>query len=124
MGSVLAQSPAPEHFGTIAYASAKAAVEGFTRALAAAEAVNNVRANVLAPALVETPMSARAAGRSDILEFVRRKQPLDGGRIGRPEDVTGAAVFLLSDAARFITGQVLAVDGGWSVSPAGTTLPL
>ena len=51
-----------------------------------------------------------------ILKFIATKQPLDGGRIGRPDDCDGAAVFLLSDAARFVTGQVLAVDGGWTVS--------
>jgi len=118
VGSVLASSPSPRHFATIAYASAKAAVEGFTRSLAASYAGNGIRANVIAPGLVETPMSQRAAGNADIIEFVRQKQPLDGGRIGRPDDVTGAALYFLSDASRFCTGQVLAVDGGWSVSGA------
>jgi NAD(P)-dependent dehydrogenase (short-subunit alcohol dehydrogenase family) len=50
------------------------------------------------------------------MQFIQTKQPLDGGRIGIPEDVDGAAVFLLSDHSKFITGQVVAVDGGWSVS--------
>jgi NAD(P)-dependent dehydrogenase (short-subunit alcohol dehydrogenase family) len=50
------------------------------------------------------------------MAFVRSKQPLDGGRIGRADDLDGAVVYLLSDAARFVTGQVLAVDGGWSAS--------
>ena len=118
IGSVLATAPAPRHFATIAYASAKAAVEGFTRSIAAAYAPHGIRANVLAPGLVDTPMSRRAAGSADIMEFVRLKQPLDGGRIGHPEDLTGAALYFLSDASRFCTGQVLAVDGGWSVSGA------
>ena len=61
-------------------------------------------------------MAQRAAHDEAILQFVRSKQPLDGGRIGQPADCDGAAVFLLSDAAAFITGQVLAVDGGWTVS--------
>jgi NAD(P)-dependent dehydrogenase (short-subunit alcohol dehydrogenase family) len=116
IGSVLASSPAPQHFATVAYASAKAAVEGFTRSVAASYAALGIRANVVAPGLVETPMSVRAAQNAEIMEFVRTKQPLDGGRIGRPDDVTGAVLYFLSDASRFCTGQVLAVDGGWSVS--------
>ncbi|MBX7121828.1 MAG: SDR family oxidoreductase [Opitutaceae bacterium] len=77
---------------------------------------NNIRLNVIAPALIETPMVRRAAGDEGILEFIRTKQPLDGGRIGRPDDCDAAAVFLLSDASRSITGQVVAVDGGWCLS--------
>ena len=61
-------------------------------------------------------MSQRAVGNEDIQCFIAAKQPLDGGRVGTPEDVEGAALFLLSRAAKFITGQVLAVDGGWTVS--------
>ena len=61
-------------------------------------------------------MARRAAGDERILRFIASKQPLDGGRIGQPADCDGAAVYLLSDAAKFVTGQVLAIDGGWSVS--------
>jgi NAD(P)-dependent dehydrogenase (short-subunit alcohol dehydrogenase family) len=50
------------------------------------------------------------------MRFIATKQPLDGGRVGVPEDLDGAALFLLSRHAHFITGQVLAVDGGWTVS--------
>lgn len=116
MGSVLGWSPSPPFFATHAYAAAKAAVVGFTQSAAAYYAAQNIRFNVLAPALVETPMARRAAADETILQFIATKQPLDGGRIGRPDDCDGAAVFLLSDAARFVTGQVLAVDGGWCVS--------
>jgi NAD(P)-dependent dehydrogenase (short-subunit alcohol dehydrogenase family) len=116
MGSVLGRSPSPHFFATHAYAAAKAGIVGFTQSIAAYYAPRNIRANVLAPALVETPMAARAAGDRQILQFIATKQPLDGGRIGAPGDCDGAAVFLLSHAAGFITGQVLAVDGGWSVS--------
>jgi NAD(P)-dependent dehydrogenase (short-subunit alcohol dehydrogenase family) len=70
---------------------------------------------VVAPGLVATPMSARAQGDDAIMGFIRTKQPLDGGRIGRPEDLDAAVVWLLSDGANFVTGQVIAVDGGWSV---------
>lgn len=115
MASVLAFSPAPGPFSTHAYAAAKAGVIGLSQALAAHYAKNDIRVNVLAPGLVDTPMAARALGDSEILEFIRQKQPLDGGRPARTGDMVGAALFLLSDAARFITGQVLAVDGGWSI---------
>ena len=50
------------------------------------------------------------------MDFIQTKQPLDGGRIGIPEDLDAAATFLMSDKSKFITGQVLAVDGGWSVT--------
>jgi NAD(P)-dependent dehydrogenase (short-subunit alcohol dehydrogenase family) len=116
LGSVLGWSPSPEFFATHAYAAAKAAIVGFTRSTAAYYAKHDIRCNVLAPALVETPMSRRAAGDARIQKFIATKQPLDGGRIGQPADCDGAAVYLLSDAARFVTGQVLAVDGGWTVS--------
>ncbi len=116
MGSVLGWSPSREFFATHVYAAAKAAIVGFTKSAAAYYALHGIRMNVLAPALVETPMARRAAGDERILKFIATKQPLDGGRIGRPEDCDGAAVYLLSEAARFVTGQVLAIDGGWTVS--------
>lgn len=116
MSSVLAQRPSPKHFTTHAYAAAKSAITGFSISLAATYAPNNIRVNVIAPSLIETPMSARAMGNENIMQFIHTKQPLDGGRAGMPEDVDGAAVFLLSGKAKFITGQIITVDGGWSVS--------
>ena len=116
MGSVLGWSPSPEFFASHAYAAAKAGIVGFSQSIASYYAKQNIRVNVIAPALVETPMSQRAVGNEAIVRFVAAKQPLDGGRVGSPEDVEGAALFLLSRAAKFITGQVLAVDGGWTVS--------
>ncbi|HXG48001.1 MAG TPA: SDR family oxidoreductase [Methylomirabilota bacterium] len=116
MSSVLAFSPSPRFFSTHAYAAAKAGIIGLTRAAAAHYAPAGIRFNVLAPALVATPMSERAQSDPQILEFIATKQPLDGGRIGRPEDLDAAAVYLMSDDSKFVTGQVLAVDGGWSVS--------
>ena len=71
---------------------------------------------MIAPALVDTPMAQRAVGNDAIQQFIRAKQPLDGGRVGRPEDLDAAVVYFLSDESRYVTGQVLAVDGGWSVS--------
>jgi len=116
IGSVLGFSPSPHFFATHAYAAAKAAVIGFTKSAAAYYAPHNIRFNVLAPALVATPMSERAQGDAAIVEFMKTKQPLDGGRIGQPTDLDAAAVYFMSDASKFVTGQVLAVDGGWSVT--------
>ena len=116
MGSVLGWSPSPEFFASHAYAAAKAGIIGFSKSIASYYAPQNIRVNVIAPALVETPMSQRAVGSEDIQRFIAAKQPLDGGRVGAAQDVEGAALFLLSRAANFITGQVLSVDGGWTVS--------
>ncbi len=116
MGSVLGFSPSPGYFVTHAYATAKSAVIGLTKSLAAYYAHNNIRVNLLAPALVETPMSQRASGDEAILAFVKTKQPLEGGRNGLPTDLDGAAVYFMSDFSKFTTGQTLYVDGGWEVS--------
>lgn len=116
MGSVLGFSPSPEHFSTHGYAAAKSAIIGFSKSIAAFYSKDNIRVNVIAPAVVETPMAQRAATNPEILSFIRSKQPLDGGRIGRPDDCDGLALYFMSDQSRFTTGQVVAVDGGWSVS--------
>ena len=116
MGSVLGWSPSPQFFATHVYAAAKSAILGFTKSCAAYYAPRNIRFNVVAPALVDTPMAQRAVGDDAIERFIRAKQPLEGGRVGRPEDLDAAVVFFLSDESRYVTGQVLAVDGGWTVS--------
>lgn len=116
MGSVLGYSPSPRYFTTHAYAAAKAAIIGFSKSVASYYAQNSIRINVIAPGLVETPMAQRAAGDEKILAFIHTKQPLDGGRIGEPADLDGLAVYFMSDLSKFTTGQVVAVDGGWSVS--------
>jgi len=116
MGSVLGFSPSPKYFVTHAYAATKSAVIGFTKSIASYYAANNIRINVLTPALVETPMAQRAANDELILSFIKTKQPLEGGRIGQPGDLDGAAIYFMSDYSNFTTGQVLAVDGGWSIS--------
>lgn len=114
--SVLAYSPSPRFFSTHAYATAKSAIIGLTRSSASYYASHKIRVNALAPGLVATPMSERAQDNSDIMKFVHSKQPLHGGRIGQPNDLDGAAIFLLSDQSQWVTGQVLEVSGGWSVS--------
>ena len=69
----------------------------------------------VAPGLIDTPMAQRAVHDPAIQEFLRTKQPLAGGP-GRADDCSAAAVFLCSDAAHLVTGIVLPVDAGWSVS--------
>jgi NAD(P)-dependent dehydrogenase (short-subunit alcohol dehydrogenase family) len=115
MGSVLALAPSPHHFDTCAYAAAKGGVIAMSRLAAARYAADGIRVNVIAPGLIDTPMAARAASDPAILHFLRTKQPLKGGP-GGPEECAEAAVFLCSDEARFLTGVVLPVDGGWCVS--------
>jgi NAD(P)-dependent dehydrogenase (short-subunit alcohol dehydrogenase family) len=116
MGSTLGFSPSPKYFSTHAYTAAKAAVIGFSKSIAAYYAKDNIRINVIAPAVIETPMAQRAANDEEIISFLKTKQPLDGGRIGNTADVDGLAVYFMSNQSKFTTGQVVAVDGGWSVS--------
>ena len=116
MGSVLGFSPSPKYFVTHAYAAAKSAVVGFTKSIAAYYASRDIRINVVAPALVETPMAQRAAKDEEILSFIKTKQPMDGGRIGQPNDLDGLAIYFMSDLSKFTTGQTISVDGGWSIS--------
>ena len=116
MGSVLGFSPSRQYFSTHAYAAAKSAIIGFSKAIASYYAKDNIRINVIAPALVETPMAQRAANDENILSFIKTKQPLDGGRISQPDDMDGLAIYFMSDQSKFTTGQVVAVDGGWCIS--------
>lgn len=116
MASVLGSRPSPTYFATHVYAAAKAGIVGFTRSCAAKYAPLGIRFNVVSPGLVDTPMAKRAAGDDTIQAFIKTKQPLDGGRIGKPSDLDAAVVYLLSDDACFVTGQELAIDGGWGVS--------
>jgi NAD(P)-dependent dehydrogenase (short-subunit alcohol dehydrogenase family) len=115
MASVLGFAPSPRYFGTCAYAATKGGIIAMSRLAAAQYAADKIRVNVLAPGLIETPMSVRAVSDPAILEYLRVKQPLAAGP-GRPEECADAAVFLCSDEARLITSAVLSVDGGWCVS--------
>lgn len=115
MTSVLAFAPEPENFATHAYAASKGAIISLTRAMAAYYAPLKIRVNAIAPGLTRTPMSARAQANETILELMKTKQPLSEDLI-EAEDVARAALFLLSDEARYITGEVITVDAGWSVS--------
>jgi NAD(P)-dependent dehydrogenase (short-subunit alcohol dehydrogenase family) len=115
MGSVVARAPSPRYFGTVGYAASKGAIESLTLAAAAAYAGEKIRFNVIAPGLVDTPMAQRAVRDPEILRYVVGKQPLAGGA-GLPEDVAEVALALCEPATRLVTGQVVRVDGGWSVS--------
>lgn len=92
-------------------ASAKAAVEGLTRSLAA-EFAGRIRFNAIAPSLTDTPLAERLLRTESQKESSATMHPMK--RIGKPEDIGSAARFLLSDESSWITGQVIAVDGGLS----------
>jgi 3-oxoacyl-[acyl-carrier protein] reductase len=95
--------------GQANYAASKAGVIGFTKSVAREVASRGITANAIAPGFIETDMTAAMSEKAREAVFAR--VPL--GRVGRPEDVAGAALFLVSDAAAYVTGQVLAVDGGF-----------
>ncbi|MBV9468601.1 MAG: SDR family oxidoreductase [Abitibacteriaceae bacterium] len=115
MASVLGFSPQRKFFATHAYAASKGAIIGMSKSMAAYYAPHKIRVNVIAPSLIRTPMSQRAQENPEILEFMKEKQPLVEDLIDA-EDVARAALFLLSDESRVITGDVLTVDAGWTVS--------
>jgi 3-oxoacyl-[acyl-carrier protein] reductase len=88
---------------------AKGAVEGMVKALAA-EMAPSIRVNAIAPSLTDTPMAFRLLSTEERRSAIEQRNPMK--RIGNPDDIASAAVFLLSDHASWITGQIIAVDGG------------
>lgn len=93
------------------YSASKAAVIGFTKAMAKELAPSGINVNCIAPGVIDTSMNSALSGEE--LAVLIEETPLM--RIGKPEDVAAAAVFLASDRASFITGQTLAVDGGITI---------
>lgn len=112
-GSIVLMSTAIVRTGMAnheAIAAAKGGVEGLVRAAAASYASSGVRVNAVAPGLTRTPLTARLTGSPEQLEASTRLHAL--GRVGEPEDVAGAVAWLLDPTVTWVTGQVLAVDGG------------
>lgn len=117
-GSVMARRPRAE---TIVYASLKAAQLTAVRAMARDVAPHGVTMNVVSPGAIETEATAERYRDAAFRQAVAAKIP--AGRHGQPDDVVGAFVFLCSDAARYITGADIPVDGGWTIGDAPGALP-
>jgi len=94
--------------GQANYAASKAGLVGFTKSVARELASRNVTCNAIAPGFIKTDMTSKLSG--EVQEALLKKIPL--GRLGEAEDIAGVAVFLGSDAASYVTGQVIVVDGG------------
>ena len=93
------------------YCAAKAGVTALTRCIALEYGARGIRANCLAPGIIETAMTRPALADKATVEDWMRRIPLK--RLGQPEDVADAALFLASDESRYITGDMLYIDGGW-----------
>jgi NAD(P)-dependent dehydrogenase (short-subunit alcohol dehydrogenase family) len=111
ISSMAAQYGIPK---VIAYTASKTAVEGMTRAMAVELSPKGIRVNCIAPGFIATDMSAKALNNdAERKGKVMSRTPM--GKLGAPSDVGDAALFLASDAAQYITGVVLPVDGGNSI---------
>ena len=109
--SILGQGASPLQG---AYGMTKAALISMTRTLAMELGGYNIRVNAIAPGLIETKLSAALTGSPDVLKPFMDRTPL--GRVGEPDELAGAAVFLASDESRYVTGHTLNVDGGYKIT--------
>ena len=116
-GTILMISSMAAYYGidrVVAYAASKAGLEGMVKVLASEFSPHNVRVNAIAPGFIETNMMQTAMGSDpDRMHRALNRTPI--GKFGKPSDIGWAAVFLASDAARYITGVSLPVDGGNSI---------
>ncbi len=112
MSSMSAVSPERDK---VVYASSKGAVSQFTKGLALELAPHGITVNAIAPGYMMTPL-VKGYLEADAERYRRIIQRIALGRIGQPEEIGGALVFLASDAARYITGATIAIDGGWTAS--------
>ena len=116
-GSIINISSMASQYGipkVIAYTASKSAIEGMTKAMAVELSPKGIRVNCIAPGFIATDMSARALnGEKERMQKVLSRTPMGG--LGQPSDIADSALFLSSDAAKYITGTVLPVDGGNSV---------
>ncbi|KAA2244248.1 SDR family NAD(P)-dependent oxidoreductase [Salinarimonas soli] len=114
-GSIINVSSQMGHVGgagRTVYCTSKFAIEGLTKAMAIELGAHGIRVNTLCPTFIETPMTGPFLANPAFRESVLAKIKL--GRLGRVEDLTGAVVFLASDASALMTGSALMVDGGWT----------
>jgi len=95
----------------VAYTSAKGAINQLTRVLAVEWASHGILVNAIAPGYIETDLTKGLRENPNRMEAMLRQIPL--GRLGKPADIVGAAVYLASDAASYVTGHILDIDGGW-----------
>jgi NAD(P)-dependent dehydrogenase (short-subunit alcohol dehydrogenase family) len=98
----------------VAYAASKAGVAQMTRTLALEWARHKIRVNCIAPWYVRTPLTEKLLQDEAYLKLVLRATPMR--RVGTPEDLVGAAIFLCSEASAYVTGQTLAIDGGMTIA--------
>lgn len=110
--NIASQNGVVGYYQRAAYCSSKAGVVNLTRVLAIEWAPYKVNVNAVGPTFVLTPLTEKMFADRDFSREVHRRIPL--GRLGKPEDVAGAVVFLASPAADLITGHTLLVDGGWT----------
>ena len=111
VSSTTALRPPTEFFRSHAYMTSKGGVVTLTKAIAAYYGRQKIRASAIAPGMIATPMSARMREMPEVMAYLADRQPL--GALGEPADIANAALFLASDESKFVSGVVLAVDGGW-----------